>query len=140
MSSDDFSLGVNPALMESFQRLDPVDRSRAITELTETRPLGSEGDVIGDVMKRVPPHAWSKMVTAIGTADARSFLSRVRVPSLIVHDPDNSYIPVDAATYLHEHLAGSRLEVNQDYGTSVWTEALYRKIDAFIDEVTQGKT
>jgi len=87
-------------------------------------------------MRRVPRRAWSQIVRAITVADARPFLTLVRTPTLIVHDPDNRYIPVEAAHYMHDQIPGSRLEITEEYGASLLGEALYRRIGAFIEEVT----
>jgi len=136
-SSEDFALGVNPAVMESFLRADAVDRGRAVSQLTRTRHRSLEdADAIGEVMRRVPRAVWSKVMGAIAIADARSLLAQVRAPTLIVHDPDNNYIPVEAAYYLHEHIPGSKLEITDEYRTPPFGDTLYRKIDAFIEEVT----
>jgi hypothetical protein len=37
---------------------------------------------------------------------------------------------------MHEHMPGSKLEVTEEYGSSLLGEALYRKIQAFIEEAT----
>ncbi|MEE8139232.1 MAG: alpha/beta fold hydrolase, partial [Thermoanaerobaculia bacterium] len=138
-SSDDFAWGINPAVAESFLRVDPVDQGRAASELTRAREYGSEdADAIGEVMRRVPRPAWSKIVGATWSADARSLLAEVRAPALIIHDPDNQYIPVEAAHYLHEHIPGSQLEITEEYGPSAFGDTVYRKIGAFIEKVTTG--
>ncbi len=97
-----------------------------------------EADAIGEIIGRVPRAAWSKILGAIGAADARPLLDEVRAPTFIVHDPDNSYIPVEAAYYLHEHLPGSELEVTEEYRAPPFGDTVYRKIEAFIERVTAG--
>ncbi len=72
---------------------------------------------------------------AIGDTDVRDLLPRIRAPTLIVHDPHNQYIPVEAAHCLHEHIPGSRLEVTEEYGASHIGDSLFRKIETFIQEV-----
>ena len=134
-STDDFALGVSPAMIDSFLRTDPVDRGRAVSELTHTRP-GLGADAISDVMRRVPRRAWSKVIMGIGGADVRHLLDSIRVPTLIIHDPGNHYIPVEAAQHLHEHIAGSRLEINEEYGAPLMGASVYRLIEGFIEEVT----
>jgi pimeloyl-ACP methyl ester carboxylesterase len=134
-SSDDFPFGINPAVFESFLRIDAVDRSRALSQLTLTRP--SPGvEAITEVMGRVPRRVWSKVIGSIGVADARSLLAQIRTPTLILHDPDNNYIPAAAAEYLHQHIPGSQLLITEEYGALLFSEALFAKIEAFIDGVT----
>ena len=134
-SSEDFPCGVNPAVMESFLRLDPVDQGRAVSQITRTRPgTGAGAEAISEVMTRVPRRVWSKVVGGIGAADARSLLAQVRVPTLIVHDPGNEYIPVAGAHYLHEHIPGSKLEITEEYGALLFGETLYRTLETFIEE------
>ncbi len=134
-NSEDFTLGINPAAMASFLRADASDPKGAVSQLTGTRP-GPRTQAIDEVIRRVPPHAWSKIIGSIGAADARHFLSKVHTPTLIIHDPDNHYIPVEAAHYTHERIQGSRLEISTDYAKSPYGEALYRAIETFIKEVT----
>ncbi|OGO53269.1 MAG: hypothetical protein A2148_09075 [Chloroflexi bacterium RBG_16_68_14] len=135
-SAEDFAWGVNPAVLEAFLRTDAVDRGRAVSQITRTRQPGSEAEAIGELMKRVPGRVWPKLVGGIGAADVRSLLPRVRAPTIIIHDPDNSYIPVEAARHLHQHIPGSQLEVTDEYATSVLGESVYRTIETFIEEVT----
>lgn len=135
----DFQLGISPAVAASFLRVDAIDQGRAVSELTQARDdrMG-EADAIGEIIGRVPRAAWSKILGAIGAADARPLLDDVRAPTFIVHDPDNSYIPVGAAYYLHEHLPGSELEVTEEYRAPPFGDTVYRKIEAFIERVTAG--
>jgi hypothetical protein len=43
---------------------------------------------------------------------------------------------VEAAQHLHEHIAGSRLEINEEYGAPLMGASVYRLIEGFIEEVT----
>jgi pimeloyl-ACP methyl ester carboxylesterase len=135
MNTDDFAYGVNPTVLESFFRAEAVDSSRAVSELvSHARPgqLGA-GD-IAEVMARVPPRVWSKLVLGIGAADARALLADIRAPTLIVHDPESAYMPVGAARYLHERILGSRLEISGEYGIMPYGESVYQTIEAFMEE------
>jgi len=134
-SDDDFPSGVSRAVIESFQRTDSVDRTRAVSGLTHTRPDMGAAAII-DVMGRVPARVWSKVIMGVGAADVRHLLPNLRVPTLIIHDPENNYIPVAAAYYLHEHIADSRLEINEEWGAPLFGESVYRLIEGLIDEVT----
>jgi class 3 adenylate cyclase/pimeloyl-ACP methyl ester carboxylesterase len=135
----DYAWGINAATAESFLRLDAVDQGEAASHLVRARHQRSEeADAIGEVLRRVPQPVWARILAALATADARPLLAQVRALTLIVHDPDNQYIPVEAAYYLHEHMPGSELEVTDDYGASFFGDTLYRKIESFIKEVTAG--
>jgi class 3 adenylate cyclase/pimeloyl-ACP methyl ester carboxylesterase len=133
----DFAWGINPAVLDSFIRLDAVDQGLATSQLTRTRhDRLEEADAVTEVIRRVPRPAWLQIVGALAVVDARPLLTQVRAPTLIVHDPHNQYIPVEAAHYLHEHMPGSELEVTEEYGASLYGDVLYRKIEAFIEEAT----
>ena len=73
--------------------------------------MARPGDVLGisEVMSEVPRKAWSKLIVSIGTLDAPGGSGRDLAPTLIIHDPDNSYIPARAARYMHERIPGSEL-------------------------------
>jgi pimeloyl-ACP methyl ester carboxylesterase len=141
-SSEDFPWGMNQEALEAFVRTDPIDRGRAVAQLTRTRAArhdpGSGPGAISEVMRRVPRHVWSKIVAGIGAADVRSLLDRIVVPTMIVHDPDNAYISVDAARYLHEHIPGSHLVISEEWGKPLLGDELHRTIRSFIDDVTRG--
>jgi len=138
INSEDFSWGINPVALESFRRTEAADTGHAVSQLTRTRSSPDRAEAIGAVMRRVPKHAWSKIVLAIATADVRSLLAKVKAPTLIIHDPNNNYIPVEAARYMHENMPGSRLEITEEYGTRIYGDNLYRKIDSVIEEMTAG--
>jgi pimeloyl-ACP methyl ester carboxylesterase len=140
-SEESFPWGANTAAIESFLRTDSVDRGRALSQLSQTRTSGTPRaetslDAIVEVLDRVPRSAWSKLILGVGAGDARALLSEVRAPTLIVHDPDNSYIPVGAAQYLHEHVAGSELLITEEWGKPLLGDALYDAIDRFLKRVT----
>ena len=69
--------------------------------------------------------------------DVRPQLAEVRAPALIMHDPANDYIPVEAAQLLHEQLPDSELEITEDYAGLPLREAVYRRIAVFIDQVAR---
>jgi len=52
-----------------------------------------------------------------------------------VHDPGNTYIPVQAAHYLHEHIAGSRLVISDEWGRPLLGDELWRTIEDFCRQV-----
>ena len=134
-SDVDFPWGVSQTARDSFQRVGAVDRGRAVSDVYQARPSPGAG-AFGEVMRRVPPGVWWKLLGGVSAADARSLLTRLRVPTLIIHDPDNSYIPVEAAQHLHEQIAGSELFVTNEYGTGIFGEAVYEKIGAFVEQAT----
>jgi len=139
-SDESFAWGINQAAVESFMRTDAVDRGRAISQLSQSRSGGPADPggpaAIAEVMLRVPRSAWSKLILGIGAADARSLLRQVLTPTLIIHDPGNTYIPVEAARFLHEQIAGSELLITEEWGEPLLGERVYTAIDAFAEQVT----
>ena len=136
-NSDDFKLGINPVAMDSFLRNDVSDQARAVSQLTRTRYDYQNAQSIVEVLNRVPKRIWSKILGSIGSADVRELLAQIKVPTLIVHDPGNNYIPVEAAHYLHERIPNSKLEITEEYGGAMlFEESLYCRIQDFIEDVT----
>jgi pimeloyl-ACP methyl ester carboxylesterase/class 3 adenylate cyclase len=136
MSSENFALGVSPESIQSFLQTGSVDQGRAVTELTQTRYGSSDAEPIGEVMKLVPRRVWSKVIGGAGAGDARSYLARIQAPTLIIHDPENDYIPAEAARHLHEHISGSQLEITEEYRPGYIGDALHGKIEDFIETVS----
>ena len=60
----------------------------------------------------------------------------MRTPTLILHDPENDYIPFGAACYLHDHISASRLEASDELVSPTFGDALFQAIETFIDEVS----
>ena len=134
LNDDEFHLGVDKAVTDSFLRTDPVDQGLAVSEHIRNRQ--SEGTTeIREVIQRVPRRVWTKVAGGLGAGDARALLERVAVPTLIIHDPGNTYIPVEAAHYLHERIPGSQLEITDEYGP-VWGEGLYETVYQFMERVS----
>jgi pimeloyl-ACP methyl ester carboxylesterase len=132
VATEDFELGINPNVLRQFLQLDPVDQARAATEITGARRAAADALMISEVMRRVPRQAWSKIVGSIGRMDAREMLARITAPTLIIHDPENTYIPAGAARYLHERIARSELYLTDEFGSPLFGDALHERISAFI--------
>jgi class 3 adenylate cyclase/pimeloyl-ACP methyl ester carboxylesterase len=135
-STDDFPYGFNERQLGAFMRLTPVDQARATSELAHMRVRRFEdAHAIGEVIRRVPGPIWEKMLAGIATVDARPFLAQVRVPTLIIHDPENTYVPVEAAEYLHENIAGSRLFLTEDAANTAFGDELFARVRDFVEDV-----
>ncbi len=136
INGDGFHFGVNPAVIQSFATTGSTDRDRATAAALRTRPVSGGGQAaIVEIMRRVPEHAWNKLMSGAFGADVRSQLAEVRAPALIMHDPANDYIPVEATHLLHEQLPDSELEITEEYGAGPSSEGVYRRMAAFIDHV-----
>ena len=131
-----FKLGINPAINQAFETMGSTDRDRVTGVALETRydPESSRTAIV-DIMRRVPEHVWNKLISGAYGGDVRAQLAEVRVPALIVHEPDNDYIPVEAAYLLHEQLPDSELDISEEYSPFPLREGGYRTIAGFIDQV-----
>ncbi len=54
------------------------------------------------------PGAIQKYQRASATADARSLLPAIRIPTLVLHPLQNRFVPVEQARYIAEHIEGAR--------------------------------
>lgn len=137
-NEDGFDLGVNPAVIQSFATMGATDRDRVTETALQGRVEqgGSQAAVV-EIMHRVPEHAWSRLMAGAYGGDVRGQLADLHMPTLIVHDPDDDYIPVGAAHFLHEQISGSELEISRDYATLPLQEAGYQRIAAFIDQAAR---
>ncbi len=139
VASDDYPYGVAEEAVASFLRASEVDRGRAVSGLSSIRQGGTAGGeaprAIAEVLQRVPRECWRKLVLGVGAADARSLLVDVEAPTLIIHDPENEYIPVQASHYLHERISGSRLLITEEWGRPLLGEEVWRTIDQFCQEL-----
>jgi class 3 adenylate cyclase/DNA-binding SARP family transcriptional activator/pimeloyl-ACP methyl ester carboxylesterase len=139
LNSEDFTFGINPELMRSFVETESSDRGFAASKLTVRHSRETEQGNI-EVIKRVPQHAWSQLLITMGSLDARPLLTQIRVPTLILHDPQNNYIPVGAAHYMHEGIKDSMLMVTEEYGSELFGEKVYRAIEDFLQKLSASGT
>ena len=136
INGDGFQFGANQAVIQAFAATGSTDHDRVTEAALRTRydPGGSQTAIV-EIMHRVPEHAWNKLISGAYGGDVRAQLADVRVPALIVHDPGNDFIPVEAARLLHEQLPDSELEITEDYSALPLREGIYVRIAAFIDQV-----
>ncbi|GAB4342179.1 MAG: hypothetical protein Kow0099_19510 [Candidatus Abyssubacteria bacterium] len=139
LNSEDFMFGINPELMRTFLETESADRGFAASRLTVRHSSETEQGNI-EVIKRVPQHAWSQLLITLGAADARPLLEQICVPTLILHDPENTYIPVGAAYYMHERISDSVLMVTEQYGSELFGEEVYHAIEDFTRNLSSGGT
>lgn len=138
INEDGFKLGINPAINQAFETMGSTDRDRVTGVALDTQSDPEESQTaIVDIMRRVPERVWNKLISGAFGGDVRAQLAEVRVPALIVHDPGNEYIPVEAAHLLHEQLPESELEITEDYSPLPLRDGGYRRIAAFIDQVAR---
>ena len=56
------------------------------------------------------------LLTRLLTLDLKETVSSLRIPALIIHGGQDAVCPLPAGIFLHEHIAGSALEVLPDAG------------------------
>jgi len=137
LNGDDWSLGINPAVLESFFRVESLDTSDAIGQLTRVRRT-ADADVhaIMRMTRRIPPQVWANIRACIGGSDVRSELGRVHAPALILHDRSNTYIPFDAACYLRDNITGSKLIESDELTAPLFGPDLFHTLEGFVRQVT----
>jgi pimeloyl-ACP methyl ester carboxylesterase len=128
-----WDLGITDEAMAGLGPLEEIDKAAASSQMTHVRmTVSQEANAVSEMMRRVPQHAWTKIRGCFGASDVRGLLEGLRVPALILHDAGNRYIPVDAAHYLHEHIAGSRLLITDELAAPLLGDTIYGAIDTFV--------
>jgi class 3 adenylate cyclase len=69
------------------------------------------------------------------SVDVRDLLPLIQAPTLVIHNNDNPFVPVEHGAYLAEHIAGAKL-VTIDGSGAAGTPV----VDAFIDAVSEFLT
>jgi pimeloyl-ACP methyl ester carboxylesterase len=132
---DGWTFGISDEAMAGLGPLDEIEKSAATKRFLDVRgTVPVDVNATNEMMRRMPPHAWAKIRACLGASDVRGLLAGLRVPVLILHDPDNRYIPVGAAHYLHEHIAGSRLILTEEVAAPLYGETLYGAVETFVAE------
>ena len=134
INGDDWQLGITPEALPPGP-LDEMDKSAAASRLTRVRTtIGQEANAVNEMMRRIPQHAWAKIRGSFGVSDVRGLLAGLQTPVLILHDAGNRYIPVEAAHYLHEHIAGSRLLVTDELAAPLLGDTIYAAVETFVSD------
>jgi class 3 adenylate cyclase len=71
------------------------------------------------------------IVEMLAEIDVRAVLPTIHVPTLVIHRRDEKAVPIAAASYLAEHIAGARLVEQPGDDHFPWLG----EADAFVDEV-----
>lgn len=129
----EWRLGISDEAMAGLGPVEEMDKSAAASRLTHVREtIGQEANAVSEMMRRVPQHAWEKIRGCFGASDVRGLLAGLQTPVLILHDAGNRYIPVEAAHYLHEHIAGSRLLVTDELAAPLLGDTIYAAVESFV--------
>jgi pimeloyl-ACP methyl ester carboxylesterase/DNA-binding CsgD family transcriptional regulator len=92
--------------------------------------------------ERVTPEAARAALEAMGTFDVTELLPSLKVPTLVLHRSDISWLPVDIARELASRIPDARLIVLEGESTAPYlgdTEAAASAIDEFLGEGEEGR-
>ena len=92
--------------------------ARMLPQLVAARHVdGAVGETVREMAQRVGAHAFLRQQKAILTRpDSRPTLAMITVPTLVVVGDQDRLTPPEAASVIHDGIAGSRLEILADCG------------------------
>ena len=106
----DYSFGLTAeafaAMIERVEREWGTGINPWVDRVPEARPAFAHLERLAGT-----PRAAAAMFRALYATDARSLLSAVRVPTLVLHDPENPLWPLAGAEYLAAGIPGARFEL-----------------------------
>ena len=88
------------------------------------------------------PRTIRRIMSAIGETDTRSVLPSIRVPTLVMHRSEDSFLNVKHSRYLAEHIPGARyveLEGGDNLISSGDKEAVVGEIEEFLTGTRQQR-
>jgi pimeloyl-ACP methyl ester carboxylesterase/DNA-binding CsgD family transcriptional regulator len=91
----------------------------------------------------VTPETARAALEAMGTFDVTALLSRLKVPTLVLHRNDIPWLPVDIARSLASRIPDARLSILEGEATAPYlgdSEATSSAIEEFLGEVEEGQT
>ncbi|TGE09748.1 alpha/beta fold hydrolase [Hymenobacter fodinae] len=115
VNDGDYFGGFEPADLEEI--LGFLDRDyRAWSDTMVPNIVGGDmrPDLVDDVLasfSEVDPAIARQFARATFLSDYRSELPKLRVPTLVIQSAQDSIAPSNVGHYLHEHLAGSHLDI-----------------------------
>jgi non-heme chloroperoxidase len=132
--------GWDEELIESLAGMDRLALLRRVVELM----FPADGDGYREVAERwfydmgfaAMPYATSRCLELLRTADHRNDAAAVRAPALVIHGPDDPFLPHDSARALHEALPDARLTTLARGGHG----AFFEERDLFNDELVRFVT
>jgi class 3 adenylate cyclase len=86
------------------------------------------------IRKSVSQEGFSTLNEEMGTWDVTDLLSSVRVPTLVVHNREHPYVPVDSARTLAAAIPNARLSLHEDYSVGAFGPTASAAISAFLRE------
>jgi pimeloyl-ACP methyl ester carboxylesterase len=103
--------------LEALERLGPrgMAEARAPVLLRPDAPADLLADVT-DIMAEVRPAGYRAAAIALGQTDVSSLLSRINVPTLVIHGAQDRVVPVETGRMLANSIAGARLVVIPEAG------------------------
>jgi pimeloyl-ACP methyl ester carboxylesterase len=103
--------------LEALERLGPrgMAEARAPVLLQPDAPADLLADVT-DIMAEVRPAGYRAAAIALGQTDVSSLLSRINVPTLVIHGAQDRVVPVETGRMLTNSIAGARLVVIPEAG------------------------
>jgi pimeloyl-ACP methyl ester carboxylesterase len=113
---------VNPAWLEGLAKGDPA----TVEEFGSWWFAPGAGARLREkslvLLRTVPPEVLLADLRAADSFDVMSELSRLRLPVLIICGAEDRLTPVKYSRYLHDHIAGSKLEIIEHAGHMVMLE------------------
>ena len=125
IKSEDFSVGMSKELLLKVQNR--LDRSFDSTLnwfyrfIFTARERSAEGfkqilHMLGDFMNPLYQEDMVEALNVLLDVDLRDSLAQINMPTLIIHGAKDPICPPKAATFLHENIKGSRLELIENCG------------------------
>jgi pimeloyl-ACP methyl ester carboxylesterase len=103
--------------LEALERLGPrgMAEARAPVLLRSDAPADLRAEVT-EIMAEVRPAGYRAAAIALGQTDVSSLLSRINVPTLVIHGAQDRVVPVETGRMLTNSIAGARLVVIPEAG------------------------
>jgi DNA-binding CsgD family transcriptional regulator len=99
-------------------------------------------DAAKHLRESVAPEAMRAALGAVGTFDVTELLPSLKVPTLVLHRRDISWLPIDSALSLASRIPEARLLVLEGEATAPYlgdSEAAASAIEEFLDETVEER-
>jgi class 3 adenylate cyclase len=139
LAADDYPIGFTPAHAEATLEL--LRSLWGTTDLARlTAPTMSDDEVSLQSVARAfrasaTPRTAEAQYRYAMNADVRDVLSLIQAPTLVIHNRDNPFVPIEHGEYLANHIAGAKM-VTIDSGDVAGTPVVERFVSAVSEFLT----
>lgn len=122
LKSDDFPLGLSPALMRNLEKKLETSFTNGLKFFYEMiMPDKNSQHLLADITPKDRGQILEDF-EQLKTVDIREKLKEINTPTLIIHGNKDQIVPIESAEYLAKHIKNAQMYIFEDVGHAPFIE------------------